>query len=158
MAMTEKLYYENPYLEELEAEVVAVSGSALILDKTIFYPEGGGQPGDCGLFGDIPIATTEKGDDGTPHHIIAEGFLPPPVGTRAKLHLDWEHRYFYMREHSAQHLVSALLFSMHGIGTVAVHQGEDGCRVPYLVSVGKISAERYESYLKLLEDDEKDRR
>ncbi len=129
MAMTEKLYYENPYLEELEAEVVAVSGSALILDKTIFYPEGGGQPGDCGLFGDIPIATTEKGDDGTPHHIIAEGFLPPPVGTRAKLHLDWEHRYFYMREHSAQHLVSALLFSMHGIGTVAVHQGEDGFTV-----------------------------
>ena len=128
MAMTEKLYYENPYLKELEAEVIAVLGSAVILDKTIFYPEGGGQPGDCGWFGDIPIATTEKGDDGTPLHIIAEG-IAPAVGTRAKLQLDWEHRYFYMKEHSAQHLVSALLFSMHGIGTVAVHQGEDGFTV-----------------------------
>ena len=127
--MTEKLYYEDAYLREIEAEVLSVSGSSIILDRTIFYPEGGGQSGDCGWFGDIRIKDTVKGEDGTPLHIIADGFPVPSPGTKATLRLDWDHRYFYMKEHSAQHLVSALLFSMHGIGTVAVHQGADGFTV-----------------------------
>ena len=53
--MTEKLYYKDAYSKEIEAEVVAVSGSSIILDKTIFYPEGGGQPGDSGWFNGIRI-------------------------------------------------------------------------------------------------------
>lgn len=124
--MTEKLYYKDAYSKEIEAEVVAVSGSSIILDKTIFYPEGGGQPGDSGWFNGIRIIDTQKGEDEVPLHILEKGSAVPELGTKGKLILDWDHRYFYMQEHSAQHLVSALLFSMHGIGTVAVHQGTDG--------------------------------
>ena len=120
--MTDKLYYEDGYLSSVIARVVDVKKSGIILDRTVFYPEGGGQPGDRGSFGPYRIVDTVKDEDGNPLHII-EGDKPP-VGFEAELSLDWEHRLFYMTEHSAQHLVSALLFSNHHIGTVAVHQGE----------------------------------
>lgn len=121
-ALTEKLYYSDGYLKECEAAVTGVTESGIILDRTIFYPEGGGQPGDRGTFGPYAIEDTVKADDGTPVHIIKGD--KPSIGEKHLLSLDWEHRYFYMMEHTAQHLVSALLFSKHGIGTVAVHQGE----------------------------------
>ena len=127
--MTEKLYYIDGYLKETEATVTAVSGNAIILDRTIFYPEGGGQPGDRGMFGTLKIVDTVKDDDGTPLHVLEKGSVIPEPGTKASLVLDWDHRLFYMTEHSAQHLVSALLYSMHGIGTVSVHQGADGFTV-----------------------------
>ena len=120
--MTEKLYYEDGYLKSVDAEVIGVKKNGIILDKTIFYPEGGGQPGDTGYFGTYEITDTIKDDDGTPLHII-KGDLPS-VGDKAVLTLSWNHRYQYMTEHSAQHLVSALLHSIYDIGTVAVHQGD----------------------------------
>ena len=117
----DKLYYKDGYLKEAEAKVAEVRDNGVILDRTVFYPEGGGQPGDRGSFGDFIIADTVKDEEGNSLHII-EG-AKPLVGYSNTLRLDWEHRLFYMKEHSAQHLVSALLFR-HGIGTVAVHQGE----------------------------------
>ena len=120
--MTEKLYYEDGYLKSVDAEVIGVKKNGIILDKTIFYPEGGGQPGDIGTFGDYEIANTVKDDYGTPLHIIKGDF--PSIGYKATLSLNWNHRYQYMTEHSAQHLVSALLHSAYGIGTIAVHQGD----------------------------------
>ena len=87
----------------------------------MFYPEAGGQPGDRGFFGDFRIVDTVKDDDGEPLHIIDGD--KPTVGTKALLVLDWDHRYAYMKAHSAQHLLSAILFR-HGIGTVSVHLGE----------------------------------
>ncbi|MBO8435425.1 MAG: alanyl-tRNA editing protein [Spirochaetes bacterium] len=119
--MTDKLYCRDGYLQSIEAEVIASDSNGIVLDRTIFYPEGGGQPGDRGFFGKWQIIDTQKNSEGDPLHIINGD--KPAVGTKALLTLDWEHRYFYMTEHSAQHLISALLFK-HGIGTVAVHQGE----------------------------------
>lgn len=121
--MTELLYYIDPYQRETEATVVEIREGKVVFDKTIFYPECGGQPGDRGNYGDWRVLDTKKDKDGTPLHVI-EGELPE-VGTKAKLTLDWDYRYFYMREHTAQHLLSALLFHEYGIGTVAVHQGEE---------------------------------
>ena len=83
--MTEKLYYKDAYSKEIEAEVVAVSGSSIILDKTIFYPEGGGQPGDSGWFNGIRIIDTQKGEDEVPLHILEKGSAVPEVGTKGKL-------------------------------------------------------------------------
>lgn len=121
--MTELLYYKDGYLKSTEATVIEIRDGKVVLDKTIFYPECGGQPGDRGTFGEWKILDTKKDKDGTPLHVI-EGDLPA-VGTKSVLTLDWNHRYFYMKEHTAQHLLSALLFHEYGIGTVAVHQGED---------------------------------
>ena len=123
--MTEKLYYAERYLRSISACVVAVSGNAVILDRTIFYPEAGGQPGDRGTFGPCRIADTRKGDDGEILHILEPGSAVPAPGDREILELDWGHRYFFMKTHTAQHLVSALLFSSASIGTVAVHHGEE---------------------------------
>lgn len=120
--MTELLYYKDAYLKECEAAVTEVRDNGIILDKTIFYPECGGQPGDKGSFGEYAIKDTIKLEDGTPLHVI-DG-EKPEVGTRLSLKLDWNHRYKYMKEHSAQHLLSATLFHEFGISTVAVHQGE----------------------------------
>ena len=121
--MTELLYYKDGYLKSTEATVTEIREGKVVFDKTIFYPECGGQPGDRGSFGGWKIIDTKKDKDGTPLHVI-EGNLPE-IGRMDELSLDWEHRYFYMKEHTAQHLLSALLFREYGIGTVAVHQGED---------------------------------
>ncbi len=124
--MTERLYYNDGYLRSIEAVVQDAKDGAIKLDRTIFYPEAGGQPGDRGMFGDLKIVDTQKDEDGDVLHILEKGSRVPEIGEKAVLALDWEHRYFYMREHTAQHLVSALLFSLFSIGTVAVHQGEEG--------------------------------
>lgn len=120
--MTELVYYEDAYVKSIEATVTAVDGNAVILDKTIFYPECGGQPGDRGCLGPYIIKDTQKGKDGTPLHIV-EGRLPA-AGEKLLLSLDWDHRYKYMKEHSAQHLISAVMFNEFSINTVAVHQGD----------------------------------
>ena len=122
--MTELLYYEDAYLKQIEATIVEIRGNALVLDRTIFYPECGGQPGDKGLFGSVGILDTQKDSDDVPLHIVADASLCS-VGDKATLALDWEHRFKYMQIHSAQHLLSALLFHEYGIGTLSVHQGHE---------------------------------
>ena len=120
---TVKLYYTDPYMKETGATVTAVTDKGFYLDKTIFYPECGGQRGDSGYFGSIRITTTEKDSEGNPLH-ITEGPLPK-VGETSLLRLDWDERYFGMVEHTAQHLISSVLWNSFGIGTVAVHHGKD---------------------------------
>lgn len=120
--MTELLYYKDGYLKSIDATVVDVRDDGIILDRTIFYPECGGQPGDRGTFGSFVIKDTQKDEEGEPLHLIDGD--KPKVGERLNLKLDWSHRYKYMIEHSAQHLLSATLFKEFSISTVAVHQGE----------------------------------
>ncbi len=120
---TVKLYYTDPYMKEIEATVTAVTERGFYLDRSIFYPECGGQRGDSGYYGELRITTTEKDGDGNPLH-ITEGPLPS-VGEKASLRLDWDGRFFGMVEHTAQHLISAVLWNSFGTGTVAVHHGKD---------------------------------
>ena len=122
--MTERLYYKDRYATSISAAVTASGDGWFRLDRTIFYPEAGGQPGDRGTFGPYSIVDTQKAEDGDVLHLVGKGSAVPSVGETHTLSLDWEHRYFFMKEHSAQHLVSALLFSCFSIGTVAVHQGD----------------------------------
>ncbi len=121
--MTERLYYTSPYLKEIDAVVTAVEGNGFLLDRTIFYPECGGQRGDSGFFGEYRIITTIQSSSGEPLHIV-EGSLPS-IGERLTLVLDWDERFFGMKEHTAQHLLSSVLFASYSIGTVAVHHGRD---------------------------------
>jgi alanyl-tRNA synthetase len=124
----DKVYYENTYLRELDCTVVQVrrndKATEVITDRTIFYPEGGGQPGDRGSLGPFEVLDTRKGEQSESVLILAKD-CPVEEGVCLRQVLDWDHRYKFMVIHVAQHMLSGLLFTRYGIGTVAVHQGEE---------------------------------
>lgn len=124
----EKQYYQDPYLRSIRCTVTDVrhtdKATEVRTDRTIFYPEGGGQPGDRGHLGPWEVLDTRKADDGDSVLILVPS-CKVEVGESLELSLDWDHRYKFMVIHTAQHLLSGLLFYMYGIGTVAVHQGEE---------------------------------
>ena len=111
--MTEQLFRDDSYLKECEATVVSSGDGAVELDRTIFYPMGGGQPGDTGTFvwdgGAVTITDTRYGDDGSIRHLAEEGAQLPAAGTTVKAVLDWDRRYLHMRMHTALHLLGSVL-------------------------------------------------
>ena len=113
--MTEPLFREDAYLSEAEAIVTAVDGNGIVLDRTVFYPQGGGQPGDRGelIFDDgsrLAIVNATYGPDrGAILHAISEGAALPSLGARVLARIDWELRFRRMRAHTALHLLTAVL-------------------------------------------------
>lgn len=125
----EKLYYKDPYLKEAETTVLSVSendtNTLVTLKEDLFYPEGGGQCGDKGFLNSFKVLDTKKGPDGeSVLYLEKEAGNGISVNDTVVQKLDWEHRYRFMKKHTAQHLLSGLLFNLFGIGTVAVHLGE----------------------------------
>lgn len=124
----DKLYYRDTYLRELDCTVVQVNrtdkATEVLTDRTIFYPESGGQPGDRGTLGQFDVLDTQKSADGDSVLILAKD-CPVKEGEKLTMKLDWNHRYKFMVMHTAQHMLSGLLFTMYSIGTVAVHQGDE---------------------------------
>ena len=111
--MTEELFREDSYLKNCDATVVAVDEGAVILDRTVFYPLGGGQPGDIGALtwnGDTAtIVDTRYGEGGTIRHMLEAASPCPAVGDSVHLALDWDRRYRHMRMHTAMHLLGSVL-------------------------------------------------
>jgi len=111
--MTEELFREDSYLRECEAEVVAVDDGGIVLNRTVFYPLGGGQPGDTGTIswsnGSVAIVDTRYAGDGAIRHIAALDAQLPDVGAAVQASLDWERRYRHMRMHTAMHLLGSVL-------------------------------------------------
>jgi len=121
--MTEKLFYRDPYLREAKAKVLRVEGREgnvrVLLDRTIFYPEGGGQPSDRGVIeGNGFRVLVEKvyGKDEIWHEGKLEGRLPRE-GDEVRLILDWDWRYENMRAHTGQHILSAVIKDLLGADT-----------------------------------------
>jgi len=110
--MTEELFRQDAYMKSCEATVVCAGADGIVLDRTVFYPEGGGQPGDHGTLHtddgtEIAIVDTRKGDDGI-LHVVAEGTEAGlSVGDRVEATIDWTRRYKHMRMHTLLHLVCA---------------------------------------------------
>lgn len=125
--MTEELFRADAYLKSCEATVTKVDDQGVRLDRTVFYPMGGGQPGDSGtlLLADgrtIRIADTRKGQDpGEIVHLLAPGEARPEVGAQVTATIDWERRYRHMRVHTSLHLLSAVI-----VGSVTGGQIGDG--------------------------------
>jgi misacylated tRNA(Ala) deacylase len=113
--MTRELFRENAYLKSCQATVVAADEGGLQLDQSVFYPTGGGQPGDTGVARlpdgtSITIADTRKGAQaGAILHLAASGAALPAPGTRIELELDWERRYRHMRMHTCLHVLTAVV-------------------------------------------------
>lgn len=110
---TTPLYYDDPYTRECRAEVIAVANGAVVLDRTVFYPRGGGQPGDTGVLTDgrgqrWAVTDTTRGDDGIRHH-IGDDATPPTPGTTVSAALDWDRRHRHMRMHTCLHLLGSLV-------------------------------------------------
>lgn len=126
---------ENPnYLRGFEARVLkAKAGDEpwLLLDRTAFYAEGGGQPSDVGVLawdgGEARVTHVSK--KGAVKHVI-EGDLPD-AGAVVRGELDWDRRYAHMRNHTSQHLVSALAWDRFGARTVGNQIGADGSRIDF---------------------------
>ena len=116
-------YYDEPYRTTLETRVVSVEGSKVVLEETIFYPEGGGQGGDWGTVNDCPVLDTVSGDDEEIIHLVRDPAFK--AGDRVALALDWNRRFHFMKNHTAQHAASGILFKHFGIGTVSVHLGTE---------------------------------
>jgi misacylated tRNA(Ala) deacylase len=127
--VTELLFRADAYLPETEATVVAVNDRrGIILDRTVFYATGGGQPGDTGTLqregGTVAIAATVYGDDKRDVvHVPGEAEVLPQPGERLKAVLDWNRRYRHMRIHTGLHLLSVVVpFPVTG-GSIGAEEG-----------------------------------
>lgn len=112
------LYYQDPYIKEFDALVLwaqpTPTGAQIVLDKTAFYPDGGGQPGDIGTIRyqgkDILVSQVVKDGNAIIHHTAAM----IPVGQHVHGHIDWTHRYTLMKHHTGTHVVNAALRTLLG--------------------------------------------
>jgi len=126
--MTAKLFLTDAYLRDAPATVTAVTDEGgIVLDASIFYPTGGGQPGDCGTLtwpgGALDIAVAVKGDGDTIVLIPAAPQALPPVGGRVMQKLHWDRRHRMMRVHTALHLLSVVIPLPVSGGAIAADKG-----------------------------------
>lgn len=128
MNPTREIFREAPYQHTCEAEVLASGPEGVVLDQTVFYAEGGGQPGDCGVLlladgSSLEVANTQRRVDDVIVHSLAPGAAPPPVGSRVTARIDWEIRHRHMRMHTCLHLLCSLVpFPVTG-GSIARDKG-----------------------------------
>jgi len=107
--MAELLFRDDAYLKSCEATVTAVHGDAVELDRTVFYPLGGGQAGDTGKIGNWRVIDTRKGPlPDQVLHVLEPG-CNPTAGAKVDAQLDWERRHRLMRMHTALHLLGAVV-------------------------------------------------
>jgi misacylated tRNA(Ala) deacylase len=112
--MTVLVFRSDPYLQDAPARVIGhTAEGAILIDRSIFYPQGGGQPGDSGWItwagARIPVATTIKAEGGLIGLVPAEPLPLPGMGADIRLVLDWTRRHRHMRMHTALHLLSVVI-------------------------------------------------
>ena len=141
--MTEKLYNEDPYQAEFDARIVATEvaqGGAVSagrvwieLDRTCFYPEGGGQPADRGQLADMSVIDVQKRDGRILHFVDAAAGNGAALEVGGSVHgrLDEAMRRDYMQQHTGQHIISAVMLDVGDYETISVHQGEEYTTVDF---------------------------
>ena len=134
--MAALLFRDDPYLRTCEATVLAVHGDAVELDRTVFYPLGGGQAGDTGRLGPWRVLDTRKGPTGDSVLHILEPGAAPTVGSTLEAQLDWERRCRLMRLHTALHLLGAVVKAPVTGGRIA----EDKAHLDFDVDMSQLVA------------------
>ena len=123
--MTEKIYQKERYLKEMEALVLRVEGADVVLDRTIFAPDSGGQPCDLGRLGGFSLKNvTEKGEE-IVHTLRSEADAAKlKAGDRVQLVLDWPRRFDHMQNHLGEHILSGLFKSVYNLDNKGFHLGD----------------------------------
>src|SRR5690349_13122136 len=141
--MAELLFREQPYLKSCQATVVAVHGESVELDRTVFYPLGGGQAGDSGRLGPWRVLDTRKGATADSVLHILEAGAAPTVGSKFEAQLDWERRHRLMRLHTALHLLGAVVQAPVTGGRIS----EDKAHLDFDVDMSRLVAAEIEGQL-----------
>lgn len=129
--MTEKLFYKDSYIKEFSATVVSCEetdkGCKIVLDKTAFFAEGGGQKADTGYIGDAKVFDVQESDGVLIHYVDK----PVKASTTCKCKIDWEQRFYRMQNHSGEHIVSGVVHSLYGYDNIGFHMEEDYVTVDF---------------------------
>ena len=132
---TRKLYYEDPMQKEFSATVLSCNqtekGWQIILDATVFYPEGGGQACDLGTLGDVNVLDVREQGEEIVHLCTA----PLEVGTQVTGKIDWERRFDLMQQHTGEHIVSGVLHKHYGCHNVGFHIGAETVTIDFDVLI-----------------------
>ncbi len=141
---TERLYYADAHLRSFTAEVRACvlekSGWRVRLDRTAFYPEGGGQPCDTGTIDNVPVLDVQE-KDGEVEHLVS---APLDVGTTVTGEIDWARRFDLMQQHSGEHIVSGLICARFGCDNVGFHIGAETVTIDFNAEIGAEALEEIE--------------
>ncbi len=123
--MTEKLYYQDAYATKFTAKVLECTedkqGYKVVLDRTLFYPEGGGQPADMGTLGGVNVLDVHEKNDIITHTTDK----PLEVGAEVEGEIDWERRFDLMQNHSGEHILSGVICGKYGCDNVGFHMGKE---------------------------------
>lgn len=151
--MTERLYYEDPYLLEFEAKVLEVgpaTGGAwkVVLDRSAFYPESGGQPADHGFLeaqgvGPLPVTDVQEEGAAVAHFLALprqeedeEEKAPPLVaGMQVRGRIDRDRRFDHLQQHAGQHILSAVMVAVAGASTIGFHLSDQSVTIDLDVPV-----------------------
>jgi misacylated tRNA(Ala) deacylase len=130
--MTERLFLDDPSLVRTDATVISSAPEGIVLDRTVFYARGGGQPGDVGTLwwegGEITVVDTVKGEGESILHMPKQGGMLPAPGTVVSAEIDWERRHRLMRMHTAMHLLCSVI---KGAAVTGGSVGEDRSRLDF---------------------------
>ncbi len=130
--MTNRLYEQDAYLARCSATVMAIveiaDNTAVVLDQTVFYAMGGGQPGDSGALirnddSRLEVLDTRKGDAEAVYHLLANGSAVPKIGETLTAEIDWQRRHRHMRMHTCLHLLCALVDAPVTGGNLSAERG-----------------------------------
>lgn len=124
MQATKRIFDDDPYIREFEATVISCTetenGFDVILDKTAFFPEGGGQFPDKGTVNDIIVTDVKEDKDGVIHHFTESKI---PISEKVFGKIDWDLRFDFMQQHSGEHIFSGLAHKKFGAANVGFHLG-----------------------------------
>lgn len=142
---TEKLYYADAFLKEFTATVLTCepgkTGYLVTLDRTAFYPEGGGQPADHGTLGGCAVTDVHE-KDGVIFHTVEKAV---EIGETVTGRIDWVRRFDHMQQHSGEHILSGILCELYHCDNVGFHLGADTVTIDYNADISweqALAAER----------------
>ncbi|HLY09145.1 MAG TPA: DHHA1 domain-containing protein [Planctomycetota bacterium] len=137
--MTERLYYLDPYLKEFTARVVKTTDRGVVLDRTAFYPTGGGQPCDLGTLNGIEVLEVIEVGREVVHAVSS------PLEGEVRGVIDWDRRRDHMQQHHGQHLLSEAFVRVAKAQTSSFHLGRQGCSIDLDKDIAPVDLERAET-------------